>query len=303
MQSALEQLRPLYNFTIESQVQFYGPLTFEPPKRSGGIKDNGDEVEYWVLGTDELQMFINSEEWTLSSSISNDPVLHLLLYVPRDTMQPLRVLNPDGSFSRSNSFILPQWGGVIIFNPPTGSTGKGQAGRIFDIFRSQLLTLLGVPDLPPNVVADPPHLLTEWQLDALLRRRTRENVRGSVEALSSILKLTDRIENMPIGPDVRGNFTEALVALEQVHTTASSSPSLALLHSSDALERSSSAFFHPTMVGQLYFPPEHKYAVYLPLFGPLTVPLVAALVREYKEWKRRKEEARRKKEEKGDKQE
>ena len=57
------------------------------------------------------------------------------------------------------------------------------------------------------------------------------------------------------------------------------------------------------MVGQLYFPPEHKYAVYLPLFGPLTVPLVAALVREYKEWKRRKEEERRKKEEKGDKQE
>lgn len=45
------------------------------------------------------------------------------------------------------------------------------------------------------------------------------------------------------------------------------------------------------MVGQMYFPDEHKIAVYLPLLGPIGVPLVMGLLREAKnlvvEFKRR----------------
>ena len=41
----------------------------------------------------------------------------------------------------------------------------------------------------------------------------------------------------------------------------------------------------------MYFPDEHKIAVYLPLLGPIGVPLVMALLREVKnlvvEFKRR----------------
>jgi len=36
------------------------------------------------------------------------------------------------------------------------------------------------------------------------------------------------------------------------------------------------------MVGQVYFPDEHKVAVYLPLLGPVTVPLVMAALKELK---------------------
>lgn len=56
---------------------------------------------------------------------------------------------------------------------------------------------------------------------------------------------------------------------------------LNLTHSSELL--SSRAFFNPNMLGQLYFPDEHKYAVYTPLFGPLAVPLLVAGVRLFKE--------------------
>jgi len=34
------------------------------------------------------------------------------------------------------------------------------------------------------------------------------------------------------------------------------------------------------MVGQVYFPDEHKVAVYVPLLGPMGVPLVLAGVKE-----------------------
>jgi len=93
----------------------------------------------------------------------------------------------------------------------------------FQTFRSQLLTLLGLPPLPPSISVDSPsssatklHPISEWQLDALLRRRTLENIRDSKEALASIIKLVDQIENMPVGQDVKGDVQEALDAIEQV---------------------------------------------------------------------------------------
>jgi phosphatidylinositol glycan class S len=42
------------------------------------------------------------------------------------------------------------------------------------------------------------------------------------------------------------------------------------------------SFFEKSMVGQVYFPDEHKVAVYLPLLGPIGVPLVVGLMKELK---------------------
>lgn len=51
------------------------------------------------------------------------------------------------------------------------------------------------------------------------------------------------------------------------------------------------SFFEKSMVGQVYFPDEHKVAVYLPLLGPIGVPLVVGLLKEVKRilggWKAR----------------
>ena len=46
-----------------------------------------------------------------------------------------------------------------------------------------------------------------------------------------------------------------------------------------ALQLSKSAFFDPTMSPALYFPDEHLYAVYAPLFLPILVPIVSALIK------------------------
>lgn len=43
---------------------------------------------------------------------------------------------------------------------------------------------------------------------------------------------------------------------------------------------SDTAFFHPSIVSLLYFPDEHKYAIYMPLFVPVLVPMVVSLVKE-----------------------
>lgn len=40
------------------------------------------------------------------------------------------------------------------------------------------------------------------------------------------------------------------------------------------------------MLALLYFPAEHKYVVYTPLFAPAAAPLIAAVVREILVWRR-----------------
>ncbi len=96
------------------------------------------------------------------------------------------------------------------------------------------------------------------------------------------------IEGMPVSKDVRDDVGEALSSLNsvckfrlifllisliifsfQLYAVASQSPQLALQYSSKALEFASRAFFNPDMLALLYFPPEHKVAVYTPLLAPV----------------------------------
>jgi phosphatidylinositol glycan class S len=57
--------------------------------------------------------------------------------------------------------------------------------------------------------------------------------------------------------------------------------------SRNALKYSSRAFFNPGMVGQLYFPAEHKYAIYM-LFVPASMPLVVTLLKELRSLRKAK---------------
>jgi phosphatidylinositol glycan class S len=44
------------------------------------------------------------------------------------------------------------------------------------------------------------------------------------------------------------------------------------------------------MLALLYFPAEHKYAVYTPLFASAVIPLIGAALRELWAWSRSKKE-------------
>lgn len=52
-----------------------------------------------------------------------------------------------------------------------------------------------------------------------MRRRAEENVKGTQETLTSIVKLVDQIDNMPVKEDVRDDVQGALDALEKVRTS------------------------------------------------------------------------------------
>jgi Phosphatidylinositol-glycan biosynthesis class S protein len=55
IQPLLYALGPLHNFTVETQVQFFSPLTFEPTASDQG----------WIINQGQLKTFVNSAEWSL----------------------------------------------------------------------------------------------------------------------------------------------------------------------------------------------------------------------------------------------
>ena len=72
----MNDLANLYNFTIESQVQFHAPLAFEPvPLRresdseatDAQVAANEEQVEAKEAGLtpEQLTVFVNSAEWSL----------------------------------------------------------------------------------------------------------------------------------------------------------------------------------------------------------------------------------------------
>lgn len=57
-----------------------------------------------------------------------------------------------------------------------------------------------------------------------MRRRALENARGTQETLTSIVKLVNQINNMPVKEDVKGDVQGALNALEKVNPPSPISP-------------------------------------------------------------------------------
>jgi GPI-anchor transamidase subunit S len=165
----------------------------------------------------------------------------------------------------------------VLYNPPPDVSShthmnSSQLESIMLTFKHQLLLLLGVPELPQGIVSS--ELTTpssNWQLDALLRRRALENVQDSAETLQSIVKLVDQIKNMPVKEDVRGDIRDALTAYDMVVNIIASKMASLLIYSPDirsgvevrsisiaafksGINAFFSCFFQPRNVGFTVFP-------------------------------------------------
>ncbi|TEB34174.1 hypothetical protein FA13DRAFT_1753791 [Coprinellus micaceus] len=238
IQPVLDILKPLHNFTIESQVQYYAPLAF-------GVQPTEDRI--YGLSYEDLTVFVNSAEWTLSSSASNDPVLHFLLFIPSASHTPLKILT-----SKSDAFLLPQWGGISIYNTPHLASfahlSDRTLHRTFTTFSTQLLTLLGIPELPAGIASQ------DIIADLPVAAGRADEKEGVGDCQGDTGYLANSIENMPVHADVRDDIEGSLDALEKMYSTTSTSLSQAFTYSAEAFNLASRAFFNPGMLALLYFP-------------------------------------------------
>jgi GPI-anchor transamidase subunit S len=276
----LSAFSSISNFSIDSQVQLYATFSpsFQQPEYS-------PDHQAWTLRQEDLSGFINAAEWPLSPSIGSGPTINFVLYVPSATQSPL-VVKENGS----PSWLIPQWGGVMILNPPTPSEAtpnhlpKESLHLAFQTFSHQLLSLLGTPQTPHSL---------PLRLQTLTRIQALSLLLSASSTMGSLARLTLSLPSIPIPKTVAASVSRSIS-----HLSATCSHLLdgrfqsALENARIAEFEAERGFFEKSMVGQVYFPDEHKIAVYLPLLGPVGVPLVMAVVKEGRrlmwEWRRRR---------------
>ncbi|WEW59703.1 GPI transamidase component [Emydomyces testavorans] len=280
----LEAFSPISNFSINTQVQLYATFspTFTPPEYD-------QAREAWTLRKEDLSAFINAAEWPLNPSIGGGPTMNFILYVPAPTQSPLLIKE-----SLTTSWLIPQWGGVVILNPPVSITNesptnpahltKDSLHRTMTTFSHQLFSLLGVPSSPSSL---------PLRLQHVIRMHTASLLLSASSTMGSLARLTRSLPSIPIPATVATSVSRTLSRLSSTCDFLRDGDFTQALASARVAEgEAERSFFEKSMVGQVYFPDEHKVAVYLPLLGPIGVPLVLGLVKEVKQlvlrWKMRR---------------
>lgn len=207
-------------------------------------------------------------------------------------------------------WTIPGWGGVSIYNERNTllqTCTRSERGlflcnlpeedftEILHLWTQQLAKLLGIPSALTEPTSARRRRLAHFDL---LRRTLLARVIDSIESLAAFHRVSKQLKNLEIGSNVRDQVLTALSSLEQLDAELTGSTGSLFFSSSEtrrarlfalsaaAASSSSLAFHHPRMLGLLYFPAEHTWAVYTPLFGPLAVSLLLAGVKELKRWRR-----------------
>jgi GPI-anchor transamidase subunit S len=263
----LRRLSSISQFTVDTQVQLHASFS---PSIEGPQYD--DSTREWKLQRPDLSGFINAAEWPLSPGIGSGPTINFVLFVPSKDQSPLVLAETGGS-----SWIIPQWGGVQIHNPvgkqPQRLTSK-DLQPVMLTFADQLSALLGLPQSPPSL---------SMRISSLTRERATSLIISASSTLGALSRLSLKLTSIAIPQSVSQSVDETIRRLDSAcHDMRQGRYHSALAHARIAEEEAEKAFFEPSMVGQVYFPDEHKVAVYVPLLGPMAVPLVMALVKEIK---------------------
>lgn len=275
-----ESIRPLLNrlstiskFTIDSQVQLYASFS---PSIAGPQYDSSSRE--WKLQNSDLSGFINAAEWPLSPSIGSGPTINFVLFVPSKDQSPLVLAETGG-----NSWVIPQWGGVQILDPKGKQTESLTADDLRPVmltFADQLTSLLGLPHSPPSLAL---------RISSLTRDRATSLMLSASSTLGALSRLTLKLTSIAIPDTVAKSVDETIHRLNQAcHDINAGRYEKALENARIAEGEAEQAFFEPSMVGQVYFPEEHKVAVYVPLLGPMAVPLVMAAIKELKQLRTKK---------------
>lgn len=84
------------------------------------MKDNSKLGRHYVLPEEYLPHIITSVEKKIGNEISNNPCIHIVVYIPSCQNGPLHIYKKNGERASQNnvdSFISEKWGGIVIVNP------------------------------------------------------------------------------------------------------------------------------------------------------------------------------------------
>ncbi|TNN63457.1 GPI transamidase component PIG-S [Liparis tanakae] len=285
IQPMLTKLAPVADFSIDSQTLYYAMLGVNPRFDSS--------LGAYTLHSDSLAHVINPVEARLgSNAASSNPVLNFLLYVPDAQHSPLYIQDRKKREVPSNAFHSPRWGGIMVYNVNSFYGPEVvfpvdvniNMAKVMGVFLAQLRLLLGVQSSPaPSGFMVAPcgsNGLADWELDRLMWSRSVENVATATTTITSLAQLLDQIGNIVINDNIAEQVSSAVTSLQlAVAELEAGNLRFALQYSKEAILASERAFFDPSLLHLLYFPDDQKFAIYIPLFLPMCVPILLSLLK------------------------
>ncbi|XP_053657836.1 GPI transamidase component PIG-S [Anopheles marshallii] len=290
----LKELSGITNFTIKTQW-IYQVAIEGVGAQSKQIPDDTKLGRHYALAEDSLPQIITSLEKKLGTQITDNPCIHLVVYVPPCAQAPLKIYRKDGQRAISpggnvEAFTSAKWGGIVFANPAEATCVRYmeteqfsdvyihaqdvmpvllyQLRKIFDLENNTPLldtTLVPYSSIEPRV----------WEVDTFVRTNTIYLVHSATTTLQSLIQLLGGIEYIVINDEVGAAIQNAyhkIVEAKQKLSTGSLEQAAVLAR--EAYTSAERAFFDPSMLALLYFPNEQKYAIYIPLFLPIMIPVV-----------------------------
>ena len=249
-----------------------------------------------VLPRDALARLVDPA-WPLHApeGAPHERVLQLLAFVAAPKQCPLELAGG------ARGFTSPDWGGVVVWNPP-GCGGDNVTARgareldaaelrgVMAMFAAQLRTLLGLPAAPgADVVPATRAAFAAWEVDALARRAAIAHAVVAGESLAALGRVVKALPGMVISDTIASMAARGLhAATMAARAIGAGRHAEATALAAAAHEAAEGAFFHPSILSLLYVPGDHKLAVYMPLFLPVLLPLTLAAMREGRHYRRRR---------------
>lgn len=294
------RLAPLAHIATTSQILHFAGV--------GGAHIRTENGAHYIREEALPQLLDNTAgEWKIDSGSAVETskdvseTLNFVMVVPAAHHSPLHVLPTKAKKGSSttaaavlDAYVRPRWGGAVIKNVAPGDDalrmGPGDVKREMEVFVSQIRELMGISNGRVAGAGSDVRVLykgcggaTQWEVDAVVRTRAAENLREARRALAAFGRVLADARYMRVVDRLAGLVKRSVAALEEYETLAETGAfDRAFEVSKEILVDSEEAFFDKDMLALMYFPDEHKYALYVPLFFPLASQLATSLLSEIK---------------------
>lgn len=284
------EFNELSNFTLKSQWKYQVELKYG----SQQIKDNTKMGRHFAMDYDSLPHIITSIERKLGTDVANKPCIHLVVYAPPCEHSPVHIYKDSQRVSNFSfdSFISAKWGGIVIANPSDNVCSSApidevhqihiHSQEVMDFVLYELRKIFELEVEVPLVSASMESLAQVaprlWEKDMYLRNGAIHLITSASSTLQSLIKLLDDIKNIVIGDHVAAEIHRSYENLVQAkkHLLANDIH-LAVKFARAAYIAAEKAFNDPSLLELLYFPEEQKYAIYIPLYLPIMIPVIFSL--------------------------
>lgn len=238
-------------------------LVFQARIMQSFVEDPNVDPEKGIKYFDPVQLttLVQNGSWNLDQSGQDgENCVNLVLI---ETDGPTYLQKPNGAYT--NTFRYPDWGAVVF------ADSKEKLDSIPELFSALLLKLLGF---------DPSASIKTVDIDRFALTLIRQSILFQETAKEALKSLLANESDIVLTPSFSSHLKELQVFHQSfIHSLTSGSMSDALNLASDSSKLMKHTYFHDSLLGRLYFPNEHKLAVYGPLIVPAVLPILVGLVK------------------------